>query len=158
LTDTTEQAPPGTITLFTIGFTGKSAEEFFTKLQDAGVRKVVDIRINNSSQLAGFTKKKDFPFFLCTIASTEYAHEPRLAPTKDILDDYKKGRISWDEYEERFGELMRSRRPAERYKPEDFDHACLLCTEIEPDRCHRRLVAEYFQRHWDDVNINVQHL
>jgi len=142
------------ITLFTVGFAGKSAREFFEKLKEAGVRCVMDIRLNNVSQLAGFTKKRDLEYFLRSIAGINYVHETDLAPTKDILDDYKKKRIDWDEYEGRYKILLEERQPAKRLKPEDFDHACLLCSEPTPERCHRRLAAEYLRNEWGNVIIH----
>jgi uncharacterized protein (DUF488 family) len=145
-----------TITLFTIGFTGKSAKEFFEKLRRAGVRRLVDTRLNNVSQLAGFTKKRDLEYFLRAIVDIDYVHDVQLAPTKDILDGYKKKRIDWDEYERCFGQLMESRQPDKQLSPDELDHACLLCSEPTPERCHRRLVAEYLKAHWG--NVDVQHL
>jgi uncharacterized protein (DUF488 family) len=127
------------ILLFTIGFAGKSAEQFFETLRKAGVRRLVDIRLNNVSQLAGFTKKRDLQYFLRTIAGIEYAHLPDLAPTKEILDVYKNKHIDWSEYEARFGQLLRSRQPDGQLLREEFDRACLLCSEPTPERCHRWL-------------------
>lgn len=141
------------ITLFTIGFTGKSAEEFFARLQKAGVKRLIDTRLNNVSQLAGFTKKRDLEFFLRAVAGIAYIHDTDLAPTGDILDDYKKKRITWNEYEQRFNELLVKREPAATRQPADFDHGCLLCSEAEPDHCHRRLVAQYLQQHWPEMEI-----
>lgn len=141
------------ITIFTIGFAGKSAREFFEKLRQAGVKLLVDIRLNNVSQLAGFTKKKDLEYFLQAIAGIRYAHEQDLAPTQDVLDDYKKKRIDWQEYERRFLQILQDRAPAEHLIREDFDRACLLCSEAQPDKCHRRLTAEYLQRCWGIVEI-----
>ena len=145
---------PDRITLFTIGFAGKSAEEFFARLQDAGVRRLIDTRLNNVSQLAGFTKRRDLEYFLRTIAGISYVHDTELAPTSDILDAYKKGGMTWDEYERRFNELLQQRAPAEHREPSEFDHACLLCSEHMPDQCHRRLVAEYMAAHWPEVQIS----
>ena len=142
-----------TITIFTIGFAGKSAREFFEKLQRAGVKRLVDVRLNNVSQLAGFTKKQDLEYFLQTIAGIGYAHEQELAPTQEVLDDYKKKRIDWEEYERRFLDILQGRAPAERLKREGFDKTCLLCSEAQPDKCHRRLTAEYLQRCWNSVEI-----
>jgi uncharacterized protein (DUF488 family) len=141
------------ITLLTIGFAGKSAEEFFETLREAEVGRLVDVRLNNVSQLAGFTKKRDLPYFLHSIVGIAYAHEPLLAPTKDILDAYKKKQIDWTEYESRFKQLLQSRRPHEQFTPGELDRACLLCSEPTPERCHRRLVAEYFGEQWKDVAI-----
>lgn len=150
----TETSASGTnIRLFTIGFTGKTAEAFFESLRKAGVRRLVDIRLNNVSQLAGFTKKRDLEYFLRVIANIDYVHELELAPTKDILDGYKKKQIDWAEYEGRFNALMIERSPAQHMTPNQFDQACLLCSELKPQHCHRRLVAEYFQREWGGVEI-----
>jgi uncharacterized protein (DUF488 family) len=142
-----------TIELFTIGFTRKTAEEFFTKLQQAGVRRVVDIRLNNSSQLAGFAKRDDLKYFLKAIAGIDYVHLVDLAPTQDILDAYKKEKGDWDAYQERFLELMRSRRIEETTPKELLDGGCLLCSEDKPAQCHRRLVAEYLRDRWGCVRI-----
>lgn len=139
--------------LYTIGFTKKSAETFFTKLMDAGVSRVVDIRLNNVSQLAGFTKKQDLQYFLQAIGGIEYVHLPILAPTQEILDAYKKQKGDWKEYEKSFIELMRSRHIEDVVAPDLVDNACLLCSEEEPTHCHRRLVAEYLQSKWQNVEI-----
>jgi uncharacterized protein (DUF488 family) len=139
--------------IFTIGFAQKSAREFFTKLKEAGVRTVVDVRLNNVSQLAGFTKEQDLPYFLQEIAGINYVHKPELAPTKDILDAYKKNYIDWTEYERRFRQLLIERRVNDVITPQFVDRACLLCSEPKPDKCHRRLVAEYFRELWGDMKI-----
>lgn len=144
------------VRLFTIGFTGKTAEAFFEALQTAGVKRLVDIRLNNVSQLAGFTKKRDLKYFLRVIAGIDYIHEVTLAPTKDILTGYKKKLIDWAEYERRFNALLEERQPARHMGPEQFDEACLLCSELEPEHCHRRLVAEYFKTEWG--NVETRHL
>jgi uncharacterized protein YeaO (DUF488 family) len=114
---------------------------------------LLDVRLNNVSQLAGFTKKNDLSYFLRAIANIDYLHERQLAPTKEILDDYKKKRIDWAEYERRFVQLLEERHPADRLKSAEFDRACLLCSEPAPEHCHRRLVAEYLQREWRTVEI-----
>lgn len=139
--------------IFTIGFTKKSAESFFTKLKAAGVKRLVDIRLNNVSQLAGFTKKDDLRYFVKEICSIEYSHLPELAPTQDILNAYKKKRASWSDYEQKFLELMRSRRVEESVPREISEGSCLLCSEEKPDHCHRRLVAEYLKEKWGNVEI-----
>ena len=156
MTDSDTNETGQSIKLFTLGFSGKSAQEFFEGLQEAGVKRLVDIRLNNVSQLAGFTKKRDLEYFLRVIAGIEYVHRPELAPTKDILDAYKKKQIDWNEYERRFGELLEQRRPARELHTRDFDRACLLCSEPKPNHCHRRLVAEYLRSQWGSVVI--QHL
>ncbi|OWK46871.1 DUF488 family protein [Fimbriiglobus ruber] len=141
------------ITLFTIGFTKKSAEQFFTKLQAAGVSRVLDVRLNNRSQLAGFAKKDDLAFFLRSIAGIDYAHIPDLAPTQDMLGEYQKSSNGWAAYEVKFLDLIRSRRIEETVRPELLDGGCLLCSEDRPHHCHRRLVAEYLCEKWGDLEI-----
>jgi uncharacterized protein (DUF488 family) len=137
----------------TIGFTRKNASEFFGLLISAKVSRVIDIRLNNTSQLAGFTKRDDLSFFLKSIADIEYLHEPLLAPSETILSDFKHGRIDWLGYERQFIELMQQRRVAELLDASLFDRACLLCSEDAPDFCHRRLVAEFLRVRWDGVDI-----
>ncbi len=141
------------ITIYTIGFTRKSADKFFTLMGRSGVRRVIDVRLNNSSQLAGFAKRDDLRYFLKTICDIGYRHEPMLAPTKAILENYKKNGGAWDDYEPSFIELMAERR-IEHHLPKDIvNNGCLLCSEPEPDWCHRRLAAEYLQKQWGDVDI-----
>ena len=139
--------------LYTIGFTKKSAETFFTRLTNAGVRRLVDVRLNNISQLAGFTKKDDLRYFTKAICNIDYVHIPDLAPTKDILDAYKKQKGDWGLYERQFLDLMRSRHIEKKVSRDILDGACLLCSEETPHHCHRRLVAEYLKEHWPDVEI-----
>ena len=139
--------------LFTIGFTKKSAESFFTSLKSAGVGRLLDVRLNNVSQLAGFTKRDDLRYFTKAICGIGYVHVPALAPTQDILDAYKKQKGDWGLYERQFLDLMRSRRIESEVSRELLDGACLLCSEERPDRCHRRLVAEYLAEKWGGVEI-----
>lgn len=139
--------------IYTIGFTKKSAETFFTRLQNAGIQRLVDVRLNNVSQLAGFAKKDDLRYFLKTICNADYTHLIELAPTAEILDPYKKVKNGdWALYERQFLDLMRARE-IEQTSRDILENACLLCSEEKPDYCHRRLVAEYLQEHWDDVQI-----
>ncbi len=139
--------------IFTIGFTKKSAETFFQKLRDSGTKRIVDVRRNNISQLAGFAKKDDLKFFLREIAHMDYVHLPELAPTQEMLDRYKKKKTDWSLYEREFLELMTAR-AIEKTIPRDIiSEACLLCSEDSPNRCHRRLVAEYLKERWGDVEI-----
>ena len=154
--DTQAETQVNAVTIFTIGFTKKNAQSFFEALQQAGVTRVVDIRLNNESQLAGFTKKADLPYFLKVIAGIDYVHRPALAPTKEILDGYKKKRLNWAEYERLFLALLDQRRPEMLLTPAEMDKACLLCGEPKAEKCHRRLVAEYLQSKWPGVQ--VQHL
>lgn len=140
--------------IHTIGFTKKSAEYFFGKLRSSGVRRVVDTRLHNTSQLAGFAKQEDLKYFLKALNIGDYIHQPMLAPTDDLLDAYKKGQIDWSEYERSFRDLMQQRRIEEKIDRVETDGACLLCSEDKPHHCHRRLVAEYLRDAWSDVEIN----
>ncbi len=139
--------------IFTIGFTKKSAEVFFTSLKNAGVRRLVDVRLNNVSQLAGFTKKNDLRYFSEAICRIEYLHLPQLAPTSEILEGYKKRGGEWTLYEQQFLDLMRARKIENNMSRETLDRACLLCSEEKPAHCHRRLVAEYLKEKWGDIEI-----
>ena len=142
-----------TLRIFTIGFAKKGAREFFSVLHSAGVQRVVDIRLNNVSQLAGFTKRADLEYFLSAIGGIAYVHRPDLAPTKEILDAFKKKQIDWTEYEKRFVELLRERHAETLISPHEMDGACLLCSEPTAKKCHRRLVAEYLREKWDNVEV-----
>jgi uncharacterized protein (DUF488 family) len=144
------------ITLFTIGFAGKSAEQFFGLLAQTGVRRVIDVRLYNSSQLAGYTKRSDLEYFLKTIIGADYVHLPIFAPTKAMLDGYKKGQITWLEYERQYQDILQHRQPHNKFDPAILDHACLLCAESTADQCHRRLAAEYLQSIWP--NLAIKHL
>ncbi len=139
--------------LFTIGFTKKSAEAFFTKLKRSGAKRILDVRLNNISQLAGFAKRNDLEFFLREICHMDYVHVPELAPTQDILDEYKKNKGDWAVYEQKFLELMRKREIEKRIDPALIADGCLLCSEDKPHHCHRRLVAEYLKSHWGDIEV-----
>lgn len=145
------------VSLYTIGFTQTTANDFFERLMKAGVKKIIDVRLNNNSQLSGFAKKADLKYFLDKIARIGYEHLPVLAPSKDILDDYKKHKGPWEEYEKEFVRLMEDRKIEERVAPLDIDGGCFLCSEHKPENCHRRLVAEYLSRKWD-VEIEIKHL
>ena len=141
----------------TIGFTKKSAEEFFELIRESGVERIVDVRFRSGSQLAGFAKKNDLAWFARELCNVDYVHVPILAPSKELLDDYrKKDGIAWETYETRFLDLMRSRRVEHELSKDLVDNGCLLCSEAQPDQCHRRLVAEYLQEHWGP--LEVQHL
>lgn len=140
--------------LYTIGFTKKTAERFFGLLTNAQAARVLDVRLNNVSQLAGFAKRDDLKFFLNSICLMEYAHCPELAPTQEMLDSYKKrGITTWAEYERQFLDLMEKRRIEKTVPRHLFDNAVLLCSEDKPHHCHRRLVAEYLAHQWGDVSI-----
>lgn len=138
--------------IYTIGFTKKTATDFFEPLRKHGITRLVDVRINNTSQLAGFTKRDDLTYFLQELLAAEYIHEPRLAPTKELLRAYRDGALDWSAYEVAFLDLMSERRTEETIPPGLFaGNVVLLCSEATPDRCHRRLVVEYLDRAWGDV-------
>ena len=140
--------------IYTIGFTKKSAERFFGLLRSSRAVTLVDVRLNNVSQLAGFAKRDDLKFFLRTGCDMDYVHRPDLAPTQQMLDGYKKrGATTWAEYESQFLDLMTKRRVEDTIPRELVGDAVLLCSEDKPHHCHRRLVAEYLARHWGDVCI-----
>jgi uncharacterized protein (DUF488 family) len=139
--------------IFTIGFTQKTARRFFELLRGSGARRIVDVRLNNVSQLAGFAKRDDLAFFAKEIAGMDYVHVPDLAPTQTMLDAYKKEKGDWRLYEERFLGLMQERQIERTLSPELLAGGCLLCSEDTPHRCHRRLVAEYLQKRWVDVEV-----
>jgi uncharacterized protein (DUF488 family) len=142
------------VRLYTIGFTKKSAERFFGLLREHGVERLVDIRLHPSGQLAGFTKQADLRYFLANLVACDYRHLPDLAPSEEILSDYRTDH-DWDRYVVRFEALM-----DERDVPDSLDQrilrektCCLLCSEATPERCHRRLVAERLARAWPDVDV-----
>jgi uncharacterized protein (DUF488 family) len=140
--------------LFTIGFTKKSAETFFTRLAESGVSRLIDVRLNNVSQLAGFAKRDDLRYFTRAICRIDYQHLPELAPTPEILHRYKSQKtMDWDTYRPRFLDLLRQRRIEETVSPKLLDGACLLCSEDKPDHCHRSLIAEYLQGKWGGIEI-----
>ncbi|MCX5636976.1 MAG: DUF488 domain-containing protein [Planctomycetota bacterium] len=142
------------IRIFTLGYAGKNARQFFTILKQAGIRKVIDVRLYNTSQLAGFTKRQDIKYFLQAIVGAEYIHLPIMAPTKQLLNDYKKGLISWQQYEIQFKGLITQRQIEKHLVPQDMDMSCFLCSETKADNCHRRLVAEYLAEHWQNASIH----
>lgn len=142
--------------VYTIGFTKKSAESFFTLVQRSGARRLIDVRLNNVSQLAGFAKRDDLKYFLREITQTDYLAMPELAPTQDMLDRYRKHKGGWAVYEQEFLKLMRDRHVETTVARELMADAVLLCSEDTPDRCHRRLVVEYLQAQWGD--LDVRHL
>lgn len=130
-------------TIYTIGFTRKTAEAFFTLLTEAGVETLIDIRLHNRSQLAGFAKRDDLAWLARELAGMEYVHAPELAPSQELFDAFKRQGGSWQTFERGFRHLMEERGAYER-----FDRGllrgppCFLCSEAAPEHCHRRLVAE----------------
>jgi uncharacterized protein (DUF488 family) len=139
--------------VFTIGFTKKPAREFFGKLRRPGLARLLDVRLNNVSQLAGFSKRDDLLYFCEAILCIQYLHLPELAPTQAMLDEFKKNHGDWSDYEAKFLSLMAERKVEGTVAREVIDGGCLLCSEATPENCHRRLVAEYLQRKWGDVEI-----
>ena len=139
--------------IYTIGFTKRTAADFFGTLRQHSIEQLIDVRLNNSSQLAAFSKREDLPFFLREICGARYVHEPLLAPTSELLDAYKKRKGSWRVYEHQFMQLMERRRIEEVIDKSVFDaRTVLLCSEATADKCHRRLVVEYLQRKWGNVH------
>ncbi|MGV1791595.1 DUF488 domain-containing protein [Rhizobium sp. A37_96] len=145
------------IDIATIGFTKTTASRFFERVKHAGIKKVIDVRLHNTSQLAGFAKADDLAYFLKEICGVDYVHQPLLAPTDDILKAYKRDKGDWTIYETSFMRLMAQRKIEERLKAEMFRGGCLLCSEDKPHHCHRRLVCEYLNGKWDGA-LRVQHL
>lgn len=143
--------------LFTIGFSGKSAEQFFELLKKNGVTTLIDARLNNKSQLAGFTKLKDFPYLLRQVAGVEYMHATSLTPTKELLDGYRDGHISWSEYEVTYDKILKSR-SLDQLSNDLLKNGCILCSEPTADKCHRRLAAQYLQSSFPDQEIEIIHL
>jgi uncharacterized protein (DUF488 family) len=143
--------------IYTIGFTKKTAGEFFEILKRNGIQRLIDVRLNNVSQLAGFTKREDLEYFLGVICQADYVHEKILAPTQEMLDEYKKQKGRWADYEQRFLQLMADRKIEDRLDKSLFSvPSVLLCSEPTPENCHRRLVLEYLQSKWGD--LRVKHL
>ena len=142
------------VKVFTIGYAGKNAREFFAILKQSGIRKVIDVRLYNTSQLAGFTKRQDIEYFLQTIVNAKYIHLPIMAPTKQLLNDYKKRLINWQQYETQFKEVITQRQIEKHLVPQDIDMSCFLCSEAKANNCHRRLVAEYLAKVWQNVSIH----
>lgn len=145
------------IEVATIGFTQTTARGFFERLKAADVRSVVDVRLHNTSQLAGFAKAEDLAYFLKTIGGIGYRHEPLLAPTNEILKGFKKDKGDWRVFESQFLALMAQRQIEAKLKPALFEGGCLLCSEATAHNCHRRLVCEYLNAKWDGA-LRVRHL
>lgn len=143
--------------IYSIGFTKKDAGEFFGTLKARGIERLLDVRLNNTSQLAGFAKLPDLPYFLREICGIAYEYEPLLAPTQEMLDAYKKHKGDWAVYTDAYLALIKSRNVESALRQSDFEKTTvLLCSEPTPERCHRRLALEYLREHWNGVTI--QHL
>ena len=139
--------------LYTIGFTEKSAKAFFSLLSANDVKKLIDTRVNNASQLSGFAKGKDLEYFVGVIGGISYEHRLDMAPTRELLADYRSGNLSWVEYTKRYVALLDQRSVLAHVTPADLDRACLLCSEHLPDRCHRRLLAEHIQAAYPEIVV-----
>jgi uncharacterized protein (DUF488 family) len=134
--------------------TQKTAAEFFGTLRRAEIRRLIDVRLNNTSQLAGFAKRADLAYFLAEICGAEYHHQPLLSPDKELLDGYKKKTVAWEEYSARFLAMLRQRKAETLIDRQLFDvPTVLLCSEPTAERCHRRLVAEYLAEKWGGAQI-----
>jgi uncharacterized protein (DUF488 family) len=138
--------------IYTIGFTQTTAEHFFGRLKAAGVERLLDVRLNNTSQLAGFAKAQDLAYFVRELLGAGYEHDPELAPTQEMLDQYKKRKGDWEAYEREFMDLMAAREIERTHSPAQFEvPTALLCSEATAEHCHRRLVCEYLAERWPDV-------
>mgnify|MGYP003620080316 CR=1 FL=1 len=144
--------------LFTLGFSGKNAKTFFELIKKNGVKTLVDIRLNNKSQLAGFTKAGDLPYFLEKICDVKYIHQELLAPSKELLDGYKKGEINWQTYEKDYINILNHREILKKLDFDTLNESCFLCSEALPTQCHRRLLVEYLQKKLNIQNIEIVHL
>jgi uncharacterized protein (DUF488 family) len=141
--------------IYTIGFTQHSAEEFFEKLKDNGVKRVIDIRINKTSQLAGFAKGNDLPYLLKVAGGIDYVAHSELAPTKELLKSYRSKEVSWDVFEHEYIRQIVESKAIESLDPAEFDDACLLCSEHTADKCHRRLLSQLLENHWHTSTIHL---
>lgn len=139
--------------LYTIGFTQKSAERFFGLLRASGAKRVIDVRLHNTSQISGFAKQDDLRWFLRELCGMDYVHRTDLAPSEDLLAAWRAGEIDWPTYERRFKALLRERRIETAVPRSLVADACLLCSEPTPENCHRRLLAEHLRDTWGDVEI-----
>jgi uncharacterized protein (DUF488 family) len=144
------------IKLYTIGFTKKTARQFFELLKKNNIKKLIDVRINHASQLAGFAKGADLEYFAEEICGIKYEHIADFAPTKELLSDYQNKKIDWTEYQKIYRSIIETRKVIETYNFEDFDDACFLCSEPTADQCHRGILVEYF---WEiNPQIQIVHL
>ncbi|WP_345816003.1 DUF488 domain-containing protein [Paraburkholderia sp. PREW-6R] len=148
-------SPP--VQVATIGFTNKTAESFFDLLKRAHVRTVLDVRLNNTSQLAGFAKKQDLPFFLENLCNAAYVELPELAPEPSLLKRYRAKELTWKDYEAAYLDLIARRRVESSLDADMFRSACLLCSEHLPHHCHRRSALEYLNAHWNG-KLQISHL
>ncbi|GMO67705.1 MAG: hypothetical protein Ta2D_13090 [Rickettsiales bacterium] len=140
--------------IFTIGFTQKTAKDFFEILKKNKIECLIDIRLNNVSQLAGFAKGNDLNYFLKEICNIDYKHEINFAPTKEILEDYRNKKTSWNDYERDFNQLLINRKVENIFENyNNYNNLCFLCSEPTAKQCHRRLLAEYLKSKKQDIKI-----
>lgn len=139
--------------LFTIGFTGKTAEEFFALLKKNKVRKVIDVRRNNTSQLAVFTRASDFPFFLDKVGGIEYEHRLDMAPSQELVKSYRAKEIDWKKFRSTYLKEIRKSKVAAQVSKKDLSNACLVCSEHEPEHCHRSHLAEHLEKELGGIEI-----
>ncbi|MCL2684070.1 MAG: DUF488 domain-containing protein [Synergistaceae bacterium] len=143
-------------TIFTMGFTQKKARQFFDLIQSNGIELMIDIRLNNISQLAGFTKGDDLEYFLDVICGCRYEYRPDFAPTKEIMEGYKGGTLGWEAYESQYSSLIKERNAtrdfAERYG--GYEKICLMCSEAKADHCHRRILAGMISGEFPQYLVN----
>ena len=144
-----------TMKLYTIGFTKHTAEAFFEKLKSAGVKQVIDIRINKTSQLAAFAKGSDLPYLLKKTGGIGYLSQSELAPTKELLKSYRSKVIAWEEFEALYKKQIQESKALLGLNKSDFDASCLLCSEETAEKCHRRLLAEELAKLWDMEIIHL---
>jgi uncharacterized protein (DUF488 family) len=144
------------IKLYTIGFTNKSAEQFFELLKINRITTIIDTRINNISQLSGFAKGRDLAYFARELGNIEYIHKLDFAPTKELLEKYRKKLITWEEYETEYINLLDTRKICSKINIEQFHQNCFLCSEHTPEKCHRRLLVDYLKSRFN--SIEIQHL
>ncbi|WP_402720344.1 DUF488 family protein [Janthinobacterium rivuli] len=153
----TTSETPFDFRILSIGFTGKNAERFFTLLKNGNVKTLFDVRLQNTSQLAGFAKRDDLKYFLKNICDIDYVEIPELYPEANLLKDYKNKVVTWDYYQEKYLELLSRRSVESVLSPSLLDNGCLLCSEHKPHQCHRRLAIEYLKSRWVQ-NFKIEHL
>ncbi len=139
--------------VFTIGFSRKNTEQFFTRLREPGLLRVVDIRLYNKGPSAGFTNRNDLPFLLRQVNQMDYVHRLDMAPNEALMDDQRTNGVDYLKYKKEFRELLTDRRIETNVPKELIDGGCLLCSEPSAEFCHRRLVAEYLKEKWGDLEI-----
>ena len=137
--------------VYTIGFTRKSAEQFFELIRSVGALSLTDVRRRPATQLSGFAQSRDLLYLLPKLAGIPYRHEPLLAPSTELLDDYRRHGLAWEHYVPRYLAELRERRVEAALDPVDFDGTILLCSEPTTERCHRRLCVEYLAQHWGPI-------